>query len=262
MKLRKCACIETMYTEIPFMERFEAAKRDGFDFVEFWSWEDKDLAAVKNAAVQADIGICGFNGDAMYSLIDPSEKKEYLEFLRRSMEAAKTVGASSVTIHSNALGEGGRVLNSYQELSDTVKICAMFDTLRSCADMAESTGIRLNLEALNITTDHVGKFLATTQMAAEITRMIGSPMLKILFDAYHMQLNEGSLCDHIRLYADQIGHVHIADAPGRHEPGTGEINYKNVCRCLEQVGYSGVLGYELYPIENTEKAVRAIMEND
>lgn len=80
---------------------------------------------------------------------------------------------------------------------------------------AEHSDIRMNLEALNITTDHVGNFLANTSMAAEMTRLIGSPMLKILYDVYHMQLNKGSLCDSIRAFADQLGHIHVAGAPDR-----------------------------------------------
>lgn len=258
MNFQKSACIEPMYRELPFLERFQAAKNDGFDFVEFWSWTDKDLDAVKAAAESAGIGISGFNGDADYSLIDPTHKEPYLAFLRRSVDAAKKVGARSVTIHSNALGEGGIVVNHYAELSETVKLCSMYDTLLECARLAEESGIQMNLEPLNITTDHVGNFLATTRMAAEITRLIGSPRLKVLYDVYHMQLNEGSLCDHIRAYGDQFGHIHVADAPGRHEPGTGEINYHQVFRCLEEIGYQGLIGFELMPQTTTAKAVEAI----
>lgn len=249
-----------MYSELPFLERFQAAKSDGFDFVEFWSWTDKDLDAVKAAAESAGIGISGFNGDAELSLVDPSQKEAYLAFLRRSVEAAKKVGARSVTIHSNGLGEGGRVVDSYDGLSGTVKLCAMFDTLKECAAIAEASGIRMNLEPLNVTTDHAGNFLQTTRMAAELTRLIGSPMLKVLYDVYHMQLNEGSLCDNIRAYGDQFGHVHVADAPGRHEPGTGEINYPNVIACLEETGYTGLVGFELIPKSTTAEAVKAIMK--
>lgn len=116
----------------------------------------------------------------------------------------------------------------------------------------------MNLEPLNITTDHVGNFLQTTRMAAEITRLIASPKLKVLYDVYHMQLNEGSLCDNIRAYGDQFGHVHVADAPGRHEPGTGEINFHKVFACLEDVGYRGLIGFELIPETTTENAARVI----
>ena len=260
MHLKKSACIEPMYSDLPFLERFQAAKDDGFEFVEFWGWTDKDLDAVKVAAEKAGIGIAGFNGDAELSLIDPVQKTEYLEFLKKSVAAAQKVGARSVTIHSNGLGDGGVVINSYDELSDTVKLCTMFGTLLECAKIAEESGIQMNLEPLNITTDHVGNYLQTTRMAAEMTRLIGSPKLKVLYDAYHMQLNEGCLGDNIRAYGEQFGHIHVADAPGRHEPGTGEINYAKVFECLEESGYTGLVGYELIPETTTAEAVKAIMK--
>ncbi len=259
MKFAKSACIEPMYSEIPFLDRFQAAKDDGFEFVEFWSWTDKDLDAVKAAAGKAGVGISGFNGDADYSLIDPTHKEKYLDFLKKSVAAAQKVGAKSVTIHSNALGDAGIVVNHYTELSATVKLCSMYDMLLECAKIAEESGIAMNLEPLNITTDHVGNYLATTRMAAEMTRLIGSPMLKVLYDVYHMQLNEGSLCDNIKAYADQLGHIHVADAPGRHEPGTGEINYTRVFQALEDCGYTGRVGFELFPETTTANPVKAIM---
>ncbi|MGI5849321.1 MAG: TIM barrel protein [Christensenellales bacterium] len=259
MKFKKSACIEPLYFEIPFLDRFQAAKDDGFEYIEFWSWTDKDICALKKAAENADIGISGFNGDADYSLIDPTHKQKYLAFLKESVAVAKKIGALSVTIHSNALGDQGIVVNHYTELSDTVKICSMYDTLLDCAKIAEESGVAMNLEPLNITTDHVGNYLRSTQMAAEICRLIGSPMLKILYDVYHMQLNEGSICDNISQFIDQIGHVHIADSPGRHEPGTGEINYHKVFAHLEETGYKGRVGFELFPESTTANAVKAIM---
>lgn len=92
MIFQKSACIETLYTELPFLERFRAARADGFEFVEFWSWTDKDLAAVKAAADDAGVGISGFNGDAELSLIDPAQKTAYKAFLRRSLDAAMEKG--------------------------------------------------------------------------------------------------------------------------------------------------------------------------
>ncbi len=258
--MKTSACIETLFTELPWEKRFKAAKEAGFDYIEFWSWTDKDLDQIKELSEKADIKISGFNGDADYSLVDPSHKEKYITFLKQSIAAAQKIGAESVTIHSNALGEGGIVVNHYTELSDTVKLCSMYDMLKEIAPLAEESGISLNLEALNITTDHVGNFLKNTQMAAEMIRLIHSPKLKILYDIYHMQLNEGSICDTLTKYIDTIGHIHIADAPGRNEPGTGEINYPNIIKHLEKLGYEGKIGCELFPIDNTEKAVKAIME--
>ena len=96
--------------------------------------------------------------------------------------------------------------------------------------------------------------------AAELVRLIGSPRLKVLYDIYHMQLNEGRLCDTIRQYADTFGHVHAADAPGRREPGTGEIAFPRVYKALEAAGYTGLVGYELFPARSTREAVKAILD--
>ena len=157
--MKRCACIDTLYTELPFEERIGAAKADGFESVEFWDWRIRDLDRVKEAAEAAGITVSGFNGDADFSLVDPTHKEKYLAALRESMEAAKKVGAPTVTIHSNALGEGGVVVNHYTELSDTVKLCSMYDTLLAAVKIAEKYQIRMNLEALNIKVDHVGNFL-------------------------------------------------------------------------------------------------------
>lgn len=259
MTLKKCACIDTLYTELPWKERFQAAKNDGFTAIEFWDWRTKNLEETKQAATAAEIEISGFNGDQDFSLIDPSHKEGYLTYLKESIAVAKQLGAKNLTIHSNALGDGGIVVNHYADVSDTIKISAMYDLLLECAKIAEEAEINLNLEALNITTDHVGNFLKHTQMSAEICRLIDSPRLKLLYDVYHMQLNEGCIGDTIKEYSDQFGHVHFADAPGRHEPGTGEINYKNVVKELRENGYDGLIGYELFPKADTKTAVEAIM---
>lgn len=257
--LKKCACIETLFTELPFLERFLAAKKAGFDTVEFWSWDDKDLDAIAAAAKDAGIPIHAFSGDKDYSLIDPSQQERYLEFLRRSVKAANQLDCKQLVIHSNALGEGGIVVEHYDDLTDSLKEITMFQALTEAAKIAEAGGVTLVLEALNIVCDHVGNFLTTTAMGAEMVRTIGSPNLKLLYDAYHMQYNEGKLCYTVQEYCDCIGHVHIADVPGRHEPGTGEINYRAVISALEDSGYAGQLGFELFPKESTPQAVAAIM---
>ena len=260
MALRKCACIDTLYTDLPWEDRFAAAKKDGFEAVEFWDWRIRDLDKTKQAADNAGINISGFNGDNDFSLVDPTHKEKYLNALKDSMEAAKKLGAPTVTIHSNALGDGGVVVDHYDNLSDTVKLCSMYDTLLAAAKMGEELGIRCNLEALNITTDHVGNFLKYTSMGAEICRLINSDKLKVLYDIYHMQINEGCICDTISNFWDTFGHIHVADAPGRHEPGTGEINYKKVLSHLEDCGYKERVGFELFPLKDNASAIRAIME--
>ena len=131
-------------------------------------WRIRDLDKVRDAALKAEITISGFNGYNDFSHVDPEHKGRYLENLKASFDAAKKVGAVSVTIHSNALGEGGVVVEHYDDLSDTVKLCSMYDTLLAAVKLAEEYKIRMNLEGLNIKVDHVGNFLQTTQQAAEI----------------------------------------------------------------------------------------------
>ena len=257
--MRFGACIDTMYTELPWNDRIAAAAADGFDAVEFWDWRRLNLEETAERARKAGVLISGFNGDADYSAVDPSHFEPYLAQLRESLEAAKVLGAPAVTIHSNALGEGGVVVSHYDDLSHTVKLCSLYRTLEAAAKLAEEAGINLNLEGLNVRIDHAGNFLQETQMAAEVVHLIGSPRLRVLYDVYHMQINEGGLCDTIRAYGDTFGHIHIADVPGRHEPGTGEINYINVLKCLDLTGYKGVVGCELYPQTDTATAVKAIM---
>ncbi len=259
--MKKSACIETLFTELPFALRFAAAKEAGFDLVEFWSWTDKDPDELRAESDAAGIGIGSMSGDRDYSLVDPSHKRAYLEFARKSMEVARRIGCDTVVIHSNALGEGGRVVNRYAELSSTVKLCAMFDALRELAPMAEDAGVTCVLEPLNVHRDHVGNFLETTRMAAEIARLIASPRIKVLYDVYHMQINEGNICDTLSAHIDQIGYIHAADVPGRHEPGTGEIAYSRVLSHLESIGYDGVVGFELFPKTTSAEAVRAIMDH-
>lgn len=257
--MKRSACIETLFTELPFLERFGAAKRAGFDFVEFWGWEGHDPAALRAASEAAGIGIASMSGDRHCSLVDPAHKAPYLEFAKKSMDFAKVIGCDTLVIHSNALGEGGVVVDHYDRLPESVKICAMFDTLKDLAPIAEAAGITCVLEALNIHLDHVGNFLATTRMAADITRLVGSPRIRVLYDLYHMQINEGNICDTLSAHLDQIGYIHVADVPGRHEPGTGEIHFRNVLAHIESLGYQGVIGFELFPKTTSDAAVAAIM---
>ena len=108
MVFQRSACIEPMYSELPFLERFRAARADGFDFVEFWSWTDKDLGAVRRAAADAGVGIAGFNGDAELSLIDPAQRDAYLDFSsgpwRRRYSWAPGPSPSTPTAWARAAG--------------------------------------------------------------------------------------------------------------------------------------------------------------
>ena len=252
-KLKFSANLEVLYYELPWAERFAAAKKDGFQYVEFWGWEDKDLDEVKRLVAENGLTLSAMGGDGPFSMCDPANKQEYLDYLKRAIEAAKFVGTDTLIIHSDALQPSPQYAVPLSgDYSYTTKICTMFDILSTIAPWAEEAGITFVLEALNIVTDHLGNFLTDPRTGSELTSLTGSDNMKILYDVYHMQINEGCICDTISNYADQFGHIHVADAPGRHEPGTGEINYTKVIRHLEACGYTGRVGYELFPETDTK----------
>lgn len=260
--MKRSANLEVLYTELPWKERFQAAKRDGFDFVEFWDWDTKDLDEAARLLRENHLGISAMSGDKYHSMCDPAHRAEYRGFVRKSIAAAEKIGCPVLVVHSNELLPGPKAYpkDLFPEYSDTVKICSMFDTLKALAPDAEKAGVTLVLEALNVVVDHIGNFLTTTQMSAEITGMVGSPNVKILYDTYHMYLNEGKICETLTKYRDSVGYIHIADVPGRGEPGTGAIRYRGVFEHLKKIGYDGTIGFELYPKCGTGAAVAAIME--
>lgn len=254
--------IEVIYQELPFAERFAAAKRDGFSYVELWDWDHKNLEQLKTLCKENSLEISCMGGDGPISLCDPAHGQEYLAYMKRSLAAAKSVGCKLLAVHSNELLPEPKqyAADAFAEYSDGEKTMAMYRTLAKIAPLAEAAGVTLCLEALNVETDHLGNFLQTTKAAVEIIRMVDSPYVKVLYDAYHMYLNEGKICETLRKYQPFIGCIHIADAPGRGEPGTGCINYRAVLQDLFAHGYDQMIAFELYPQHGSQAAIRAINE--
>lgn len=122
------------------------------------------------------------------------------------------------------------------------KICV--DTLKELAVIAEANKVTIVLEPLNELVDHKGYFLNTSKEAFEMVRAVNSPSVKVLFDIYHQQITEGNLIRNITENIDLIGHFHIADNPGRNQPGTGEINYCKVFEKIKEAGYNKWLAFE------------------
>lgn len=252
--------IETVYQELPFAERFAAAKRDGFDFVEIWDWESKDAEKLAALCRENGVEISCMGGDGPISLCDPANGEAYLAYLRRSLAMAKRLGCKLLAVHSNELMPEPHpyAADLFLQYSDEEKTAAMCRTLKAIAPEAEAAGVTLCLEALNVEVEHIGNFLKYTKDAAEIIREVNSPNVKILYDAYHMYLNEGKIIESIRKYRDLIGCIHIADAPGRGEPGTGCINYRAVLEELSRLGYEGMVAFELFPKTDSDAAISSI----
>jgi hydroxypyruvate isomerase len=258
--MKKSVCIEMLFSEVPFEDRFGLTKVSGFDYLEFWSWQDKDIQKIKELCRANNLKIASFSGDQDFSMIDASQRADYVAFVQESIEMAKFLSCENLVIHSNALGENGVVIDHYANIANTNKIAAMLDVLKTVAIEAERSNVTLVLEALNTMVDHSGNFLASTRQAAELIRSVNSSHIKILYDIYHMQIMEGNIINTLNQYIDIIGYIHIADVPGRHEPGTGEINFGNVIKTLEKLKYDGIIGFELVPLQDSTTAVRRIID--
>jgi hydroxypyruvate isomerase len=257
--MRKSVCIEMVFTEAPFEDRFRLAKESGFDYIEFWTWKDKNTKQINELCRAHDLKIASFSGDQEFSMIDGGQREDYISFVEASIKTAQFLNCDHLVIHSNALGENGVVIDPYLHVSDVRKNEVMFDVLKSLAVIAEAANITLLLEALNTVVDHPGNFLMSTKDAAEVIRVVNSSNIKILYDIYHMQIMEDNLIDTLKSYIDAIGYIHVADVPGRHEPGTGEINFTNVMTVLKELDYDGFVGFELEPERDSTTAARAIL---
>jgi hydroxypyruvate isomerase len=147
-------------------------------------------------------------------------------------------------------------------LSYETKLLNMFKVLESVAPFAEKEDVTLVLEPLNTRLGqpraHKNYFLEYPQPAFDLTRQVGSDRVKVLYDIYHMQLMAGNIIKTLEENIDQLGYIHLADVPGSHEPGSGELNCSNILKALDSMGYAGFVGFELLPSETDEKAFEAI----
>jgi len=162
-------------------------------------------------------------------------QNEFIENIKGSIPVAKRVGAQWMT-----------VVPGYVDLSKekAYQTANVIDSLRRACELLEPQGLVMVLEPLNWWSNHAGQFLTEIPQAYEICRAVNSPSCKILFDIYHQQISEGNLIPNINKTWGEIGYFQIGDNPGRNEPTTGEINYKNVFKAIKDKKFKGILGME------------------
>ena len=165
---------------------------------------------------------------------DIDKREEFLKEIRESVEVAKRVNAKWMTVVPGY--KDLRLKDSYQQTN-------VIDSLKYACDILEPYDLTMVLEPLNFR-NHPGLFLTDSPQAFEICKAINSKSCKILFDIYHQQIQEGNLIPNIDLCWDEISYFQIGDNPGRNEPTTGEINYKNVFKFIYEKGFKGILGME------------------
>jgi hydroxypyruvate isomerase len=183
------------------------------------------------------------------------KRKEFLDEIKQSVEVAKRVNAKWMTVVPGHVDLGQNIDYQTQHV---------IETLKQASDILEPHNITMVLEPLNFR-DHPGLFLTESPQAYQICKAVDSPSCKILFDIYHQQIQEGNLIPNIEKSWKEIAYFQIGDNPGRKEPTTGEINYKNVFKYIHSKGYDGILGMEhgnsMNGKEGEQRVIRAYKES-
>jgi hydroxypyruvate isomerase len=257
--MKTSICIEMIYTEFPFLERIKIAAQQGFDGVEFWNWDNKNMAAINEAAAAAGIQIATFQSNRGGTLIHPDHRENFIDGIKTSLAKAQEMDVKALFILTDELAEDRSVRFQFPELSYEEKYQSVLDGLKQITPFAEQAGVILVLEPLNTYVDHPGYFLNGSEAGASLVREVDSPNIRLLFDIYHIQVMEGNIIESLKKNLDVIGHIHVADVPGRHEPGTGEINYQTIANEIRKSGYSGYIGMEFEPtIDSCIAAAQAL----
>lgn len=241
--LKYSACIDMMYADRNFEDRFAAAAADGMDAVEFWKWSNKDLDRVEALLQENNLVLSIFNIDVRneklsYDLsrgiLNAGRRDEFLRALRESAPVFHRLHAAAMIV---LIGETLPGLSREEQL-DNIARC-----LEAAIPVLEAEDLKIVVEPLNAT-DRKNYFLPESAPLFSILNQIDSPRVQMLYDIYHQQMTEGHLLSSIRENIARIGHFHVADCPGRHEPGTGKIHYHNVLTGICELPYSGYIGLE------------------
>ncbi len=241
----------------PVGEALTMLTRLGYDAYEMFDWRDTAVLEtfvaerkkypLECACLIANKGVtapgCG--------LVNPRERGEFLTQINLAIEAAKKVDCPQLLVLTgNELGGMPRS----EQMANAVA------ALRAAALFLEENGMTAIVEILNTYVNHAGYFLYRVRDGAELIDRVGSPNVKLLFDIYHVQIMEGNLIENIRSNIDRIGHFHVGDVPGRHEPGTGEINYRNVFKAIYELGdrFKGSAALEYSPLAPLEENLVAM----
>jgi hydroxypyruvate isomerase len=246
------ANLTMLFNEVAFLDRFAAARRAGFAGVEYLFPYEYDPAEIKRrldehglTQVLHNLPAGNWGAGERGIACHPDRVDEFEESVTRAIHYATALGCTQLNCLAGIAPAGvepGRARATFVA------------NLRGAARRLQDAGIRLLIEPIN-TRDIPGFFLRTTAQAIEITEEVGSGNLFLQYDVYHMQIMEGDLATTIQKNLDRIAHMQIADNPGRHEPGTGEINYEFLFDFVDRIGYAGWIGCEYKPAASTESGL-------
>ena len=236
--------INWLLPELSFAERARQVAEAGFGALEFGFPSQADTASLKAIQDEFDLRVTLFNQDVPVwdeenrgYLVDPQRKDEFREKLEQVLEIANLLAVEKVMLPA------GVVL---PEMSRASQRECMLENLEYAAPLAEEVGLIFTIEMLN-PIDNPGYFLTSTSEALEIVAELDHPNIKFQLDTYHVQRMEGNLTETLVNNMSYIGHIQFADVPGRHEPGTGELNFGNLEAAARGAGYQGYIGLEYIP---------------
>ncbi|HCS72136.1 MAG TPA: hydroxypyruvate isomerase [Rhodospirillaceae bacterium] len=242
------ANITMLFQEVDFMDRFQAAAKAGFKGVEYlfpYDYKAADLvdALKSNGLTQVlhnlPAGDWAKGERGLASL--PDRKSEFQDSVGLAIEYATALGCPQVNCLAGIPSDGVAPEQAFE---------TFVENLEFAAPRFDDAGIKLLVEAIN-TRDIPGFFLNTSAQTERVLAAVGHDNLYFQYDAYHMQIMEGDLCRTVERLLERIPHIQIADNPGRHEPGTGEINYPHFFAHLDAIGYKGWVGCEYIPATTT-----------
>jgi hydroxypyruvate isomerase len=243
----------TVFRGQPFAERLDKVAEAGYRNVElvdeFKGWTNEEFAAARRKKREL-----GFEFDATagvwHTLADANDREAFLQNVRDFMPTMHELECTRLILQSGNVVPG---------LSPAAMRTNCIETLKRGGDIAAQNGIELLVE--NIDPEENPKyFLTSSAEGFEIVRAVGNPHVKFLYDFFHEQIAEGNLIEKLEKNIDWTGLVHVADVPGRHEPGTGEIYYPNIYRKLAELGYDRYVAMEFLPLGEPVAALRAARE--
>jgi len=249
--LKLSACVEMLFTEAdrPFADRVRAAAAAGCDGIEFWSWRDKPLDALADAVSETGVAVPMMVVDPFFGLVDAGRLPEFVEAVRASAVAARRIGCQAlVAVSGNALpGVDAADQNE-----------AIVRCLRAAGPVAGEHGIKLLLEPLNTRVDHPGTYLSSTSLGLDLVEQVARTEVGLLYDVYHSVVMDEDPAEVLRGRGQLLGHVHVADTNGRHEPGTGSIDWDRTVAVLLDAGYRGFVGMEYMPTVDSAESFQLL----
>jgi hydroxypyruvate isomerase len=238
----------TVFTDLPFEQRLEKVVEAGYYAVElvheYSSWTEDDFARYNKK--RAELGIT-FDATAglRHGVGDPSVREAFLGDVREQLKIMEKLECPALIVMS------GNVVSS---LAPQAQHDSCVEGLKRAAELVEGKGITLLLENIDLE-ENPKYYMWSVPEAFKIIEEVNHPQVKFLYDFYHAQISGGNLITNLKRHADKVGLVHVADVPGRHEPGTGEIDYASIYKKLAELNYRGYVAMEFHPTGDPVKTL-------